>query len=281
MNEPASIHERARPTVGAPRRSRGPARRGRGGSSRAGSLLLERFLSGTAGRISSKTSPTDLVSEADLASERAIGEVLARRAPGRRRAGRGGRRAGRPQRAALDRRPARWDRELPLRHAPLVRERRRRGLRAERSSGAIFDPNREELFTARRAGPALLNGIPLSPRRGEDLSHAMVATGLAYEARVRAAQAQVLARLIPRVRDIRRFGSAALDLAWTAAGLYDAYFERSVRRWDVAAGALICERAGLRVLELPDPRGPAVGDPRRPARARGRAARAGRRPAYA
>ena len=53
------------------------------------------------------------------------------------------------------------------------------------------------------------------------------------------------------MRDIRRFGSAALDLAWTAAGRYDAYFERSVKQWDIAAGALICERAGLRVLELP------------------------------
>jgi myo-inositol-1(or 4)-monophosphatase len=80
----------------------------------------------------------------------------------------------------------------------------------------------------------------------------MVATGLAYEADVRAAQAEVLARLVPRVRDIRRFGSAALDLAWTAAGRYDAYFERSVKLWDIAAGTLICERAGLTVLELPE-----------------------------
>jgi myo-inositol-1(or 4)-monophosphatase len=61
----------------------------------------------------------------------------------------------------------------------------------------------------------------------------------------------VLARLVGRVRDIRRFGSAALDLAWTAAGRYDAYYERSVKAWDIAAGALICERAGLQVLELP------------------------------
>jgi myo-inositol-1(or 4)-monophosphatase len=78
----------------------------------------------------------------------------------------------------------------------------------------------------------------------------MVATGLAYDAEVRGAQAEVLARVIPRVRDIRRFGSAALDLAWTAAGRYDAYFERSVKQWDIAAGALVCERAGLQVLEL-------------------------------
>ncbi len=54
------------------------------------------------------------------------------------------------------------------------------------------------------------------------------------------------------VRDIRRFGSAALDLTWTAAGRYDAYFERTVKQWDIAAGALICQRAGLRVLDLPE-----------------------------
>jgi myo-inositol-1(or 4)-monophosphatase len=78
----------------------------------------------------------------------------------------------------------------------------------------------------------------------------MIATGLYYDARVRSAQAKVLERLVGRVRDIRRFGSAALDLAWTAAGRYDAYFERGVKQWDVAAGALICRRAGLVVLEL-------------------------------
>jgi myo-inositol-1(or 4)-monophosphatase len=78
----------------------------------------------------------------------------------------------------------------------------------------------------------------------------MIATGLYYDAVVREAQAKVLARLVGQVRDIRRFGSAALDLAWTAAGRYDAYFERGVQRWDIAAGTLICERAGLRVLEL-------------------------------
>jgi myo-inositol-1(or 4)-monophosphatase len=141
-------------------------------------------------------------------------------------------------------------------------------------AGAVYDPSRDELFTATRSGrPALtgpegpleLDGSARSaaqaarspepteraePGRG-DLPIAMVATGLAYDAGVREAQARVLARLVGRVRDIRRFGSAALDLAWTAAGRYDAYFERSVKQWDIAAGALICERAGLQVLELP------------------------------
>jgi myo-inositol-1(or 4)-monophosphatase len=54
------------------------------------------------------------------------------------------------------------------------------------------------------------------------------------------------------VRDVRRFGAAALDLVWTAAGRYDAYFERGVKLWDVAAGALICQRAGLALADLPE-----------------------------
>jgi myo-inositol-1(or 4)-monophosphatase len=63
---------------------------------------------------------------------------------------------------------------------------------------------------------------------------------------------QVVMRLLPEVRDIRRLGSAALDLAWTAAGRYDAYFERGVQLWDIAAGRLICARAGLAVAQLPE-----------------------------
>ncbi len=60
----------------------------------------------------------------------------------------------------------------------------------------------------------------------------------------------MLSRLLPRVRDIRRAGSAALDLAWLACGRYDAYYERGVNLWDYAAGALIASRAGLAVREL-------------------------------
>jgi myo-inositol-1(or 4)-monophosphatase len=62
----------------------------------------------------------------------------------------------------------------------------------------------------------------------------------------------VVARLLPRVRDIRRFGSAALDLAWTAMGRYDAYFERGVKLWDIAAGVLVCECVGLLARDIDD-----------------------------
>jgi myo-inositol-1(or 4)-monophosphatase len=122
--------------------------------------------------------------------------------------------------------------------------------------GVIYDPLRGELFAAERGGPALLDGEPLErPERSPDLATALVATGFGYEAGVRRAQAAIAARLLPEVRDIRRFGSAALDLAWTAAGRYDAYYERGVQRWDVAAGEAICAAAGLefRMLEPAPP----------------------------
>ncbi len=256
----------------------------------AGALLLERVRRGGEREVTSKSTPTDLVSEADLAAERAIRELLGVRRPDDGFVGEeGGREAGS---SGLS-----WVVD-PLdgtvnflfgipQWCVSVAVRDELGTVA----GAIYDPNRNELFTATRSGrPRLigpsgqleLTGRPragLAPGAGagaravdgapdvaqgsapdragdggtsEELASAMVASGFAYDADVRAAQAIVVARLVSRVRDIRRFGSAALDLAWTAAGRYDAYFERTVKPWDIAAGTLICERAGLVVLELPE-----------------------------
>jgi myo-inositol-1(or 4)-monophosphatase len=231
----------------------------------AGGLLLERARGGVEQGVSSKSTPTDLVSEADLAAERAIRELLAKRRPD-------DGFIGEESEAETGRSGLDWVVD-PLDGtvnflfgipqwcvSVAVRD------EVETLAGAVFDPNRGELFTAFKDGPALLRGsagtIELRGRRGDprggsegsgeddELSSAMVATGLAYDATVRAAQAQVLNRLVPLVRDIRRFGSAALDLSWTAAGRYDAYFERTVKPWDIAAGALICKQAGLSVLEL-------------------------------
>jgi len=119
-------------------------------------------------------------------------------------------------------------------------------------AGVVYDPPRGELWSAERDGPALLDGRPVRASECADLALAMVATGFGYDADVRRAQSAQVAALLPDVRDIRRMGAAALDLAWCAAGRYDAYFERGVHRWDVAAGGLICERAGLVVEALPE-----------------------------
>lgn len=217
----------------------------------AGALLRERFESGTERVLATKTTPTDLVSEADLASQRAIRELLAARRPddgflGEEEGG------DEPGTSGL-----RWIVD-PLdgtvnflfgipQWCVSIAVRDERGELA----GVVFDPMREELFSARRGGQPLLDGRILRPSRASDLRTAMVATGFAYDAAVRERQGEVLARLIPRVRDVRRFGSAALDLCWTAAGRYDAYFERTVKPWDIAAGALICRCAGLELRDLP------------------------------
>jgi myo-inositol-1(or 4)-monophosphatase len=116
--------------------------------------------------------------------------------------------------------------------------------------GVIYDAMRDELWTAERDGPALLDGRPIQASTRDDLATAMVATGFGYDAEVRRLQATVVAELLPQVRDIRRLGSAALDLAWTAAGRFDAYYERGLNAWDLAAGVLLCRRAGLAVRTL-------------------------------
>jgi myo-inositol-1(or 4)-monophosphatase len=118
-------------------------------------------------------------------------------------------------------------------------------------AGVVFDPCRGETFAATRGGAATLNGVAIRGSAKADLADALVATGFAYDAEVRARQAQVLVDVLPRVRDIRRAGSAALDLAWTAMGRHDAYFERTTKPWDVMAGGLICESAELLFEELP------------------------------
>jgi myo-inositol-1(or 4)-monophosphatase len=217
----------------------------------AGALLLERFQGGRERALESKSTPTDLVSEADLASERLIREALAAARPNDGFLGEEG--GGEAGSSGLT-----WVVD-PLdgtvnflfsipQWCVSVAVRDSQGVLA----GVVFDPCRHELFTATRHGDSLLNGSPLAPSGCHDLATAMIATGFAYHSDVRAAQAEVLALLLPRVRDIRRFGSAALDLAWTAAGRYDAYFERTVKPWDIAAGTLVCERAGLSVVELPE-----------------------------
>jgi len=263
----------------------------------AGALLAERVRRGVEREVASKSTPTDLVSEADIAAERAIRELLGERRPHDGFVGEegGSERGSSGLSWVVDPLDGTVNFLFGIpQWCVSVAVRDERGTIA----GAIYDANRNELFTATRdgrprligpAGAVVLSGRGSGASAGEaqgshahpdgapdaqapsagglerELGRAMVATGFSYDARVRAAQARVLARVAPRVRDIRRLGSAALDLAWTAAGRYDAYYERAVKAWDIAAGALICERAGLAVHELPEqpdlPRGILVARP--------------------
>jgi myo-inositol-1(or 4)-monophosphatase len=214
----------------------------------AGAVLAERF-GRPDPRVRAKTTPTDLVSDADHAAEDVIRGLLAQRRP---HDGMLGEETGEhPGHSGL-----RWVIDpldgtvnflFGIPHwAVSVACEDAAGARV----GVVRDPLRDETFAATREGPATLNGEPIAGSDGARLDTSLVATGFSYDATVRARQAEVAGRVLPAVRDLRRFGSAALDLAWTACGRYDAFYERGLKRWDGIAGALICRRAGLAVREL-------------------------------
>jgi myo-inositol-1(or 4)-monophosphatase len=216
----------------------------------AGELLRERFEAGVERALRTKSTPTDLVSEADLAAEAAIREVLTARRPEDAVLGEEGGRQGADDALLwvvdpldgtlnfLHGLPA-WCVSVAVRDAdgPVA--------------GVILDPLRGELFAASRDGEARLGEAVLGGSACTELAQAIVGTGFAYEAQVRAGQGEVVARLLPRIANLRRTGACALDLAWTAAGRLDAFYERAVQEWDVAAGELICARAGLVVERTP------------------------------
>jgi myo-inositol-1(or 4)-monophosphatase len=113
-------------------------------------------------------------------------------------------------------------------------------------AGAVYAPVLDELFAASRGGGATLNGHPIRASDRDDVALALVATGFSYDATRRRQQATVVEELIGHVRDIRRLGSAAIDLCYVAAGRYDAYYETGLNAWDAAAGELIAREAGCR-----------------------------------
>jgi myo-inositol-1(or 4)-monophosphatase len=219
----------------------------------AGTLLRASF-EGPELRVSSKSTPTDLVSEADHAAERLIRERIAAARPDDGVLGEeGGDRAGTSG--------VRWVVDpldgtvnflfgIPQWAVSIACEDPDGAL-----AGVVYDPLRDELFSVERHGTPTRDGAPITCSTREDLATALVGTGFGYDTDVRRAQAAVAARLLPDVRDVRRFGSAAIDLAWTACGRLDAYYEHGLNAWDLAAGRLLCERAGLEVHPL-DPVGP-------------------------
>ncbi len=120
----------------------------------------------------------------------------------------------------------------------------------EPTDAVIFDPLRNELFTASRGSGAQLNERRIRVSDRKDLAGAMLHTGFAPRERARAgAQLECVRGLLSQAEDIRRTGSAALDLAYVACGRADAYFEAGVKAWDVAAGVLLVREAGGRVCD--------------------------------
>jgi myo-inositol-1(or 4)-monophosphatase len=201
--------------------------------------------------VSTKSSPTDLVSEADRAAEAYIVSGLARARPldaveseeGSSRDGTSG---------------ISWVADpldgttnfffgVPAYSVSLAARRGGHSL-----VGVVVDPSRRETWCAVRGRGAWLNGTACQVANGRsNVATALVATGFSYSPERRAEQAATLQRLLPAVRDIRRIGSAALDLCWVAGGRFDAFYEAGLNDWDWAAGGLICEEAGAELAMLP------------------------------
>jgi myo-inositol-1(or 4)-monophosphatase len=238
----------------------------------AGRLLLGR--GGRPEVVATKSSPTDVVTEADRTAETMIRNLIGEARPGDRILGEEGGETG----GAGGQGGVRWIVDpldgtvnylygLPDWAVSIAAE-------ADGTvvAGAVFVPPRDELFSAALGGGAWLSSGALD-WRGEDapqpvrlacnvgvpLDRALVATGFGYEAGRRLVQGEVLRAVLPRVRDIRRGGSAAVDLCSVASGSVDAYYERGVNLWDIAAGALIAAEAGAGVTGLYGrPAGPAM-----------------------
>jgi len=114
--------------------------------------------------------------------------------------------------------------------------------------GAIYDPSREELFTAERGQGAFLNGAPLKISATSALLDALLVTGFPYDMHVRGPELiELFGLFLSKARAVRRLGSAALDLCYVAAGRFEGFWEQHLKPWDVAAGALVVTEAGGRI----------------------------------
>jgi myo-inositol-1(or 4)-monophosphatase len=198
-----------------------------------------------------KSSPTDIVTQADLDSERYIREALRTATPD---AGFVGEESG----ASPAPRRLRWivdplDGTVNFWYGlPVLAVSIAAAVDGDVVAGAVVDVASGETFSAALGHGARLDGHPIAVSVGPTLSQALVTTGFSYRADIRAEQGGVIARLLPRVRDIRCFGSAALQLCWVGCGRTDSYFERDIKLWDYAAAALVATEAGATV-ELPCP----------------------------
>ncbi len=113
---------------------------------------------------------------------------------------------------------------------------------------AIFDPSRQELFTAERGGGARLNGRPIHVSRADRIVDAMLVTGFPYDVHQRVEEiVGLFAAFVGQARAVRRLGSAAIDLCYVAAGRLDGFWESDLKPWDIAGGALILQEAGGRI----------------------------------
>ncbi|MEU9046769.1 MULTISPECIES: inositol monophosphatase family protein [unclassified Kitasatospora] len=212
-------------------------------AARQAGVLLRDGRPADLGVAGTKSSPVDVVTEMDLASEKLLLELITDRRPtdgylGEEGAERSGTSGVRWVVDPLDG-TVNYLYGLPSWAVSVAAE-----LDGRAVVGVVFAPARDELFHAVLGRGARLNGRPLSARPAPPWGQALIATGFNYVRSVRVRQAEVLLALMPEVRDIRRGGAAAVDLCDIAAGRLDGYYERGLAPWDRAAGCLIAAEAG-------------------------------------
>ncbi|MFR9673362.1 inositol monophosphatase family protein [Streptomyces sp. TR02-1] len=213
-------------------------------AARAGTLLSE-GRPADLGVAATKSSPIDVVTEMDLAAEKLITGHLAEHRPedgilGEEGASREGTSGVRWIVDPIDG-TVNYLYGLPAWGVSIAAE-----YRGTTVVGVVEVPPRGETFRAVEGHGAFRNAAPLSCRPAAPLDRALIGTGFNYVQERRTAQAEVARRLLPLVRDIRRSGSAAIDLCDVAAGRLDGFYERGLHHWDYAAGALVAREAGAR-----------------------------------
>ena len=207
---------------------------------------IVRARTGQLGSVGTKSSPTDPVTALDLAVEQVIREHLARRTPG-------ASFLGEEEGAWIGDSSLGWildpiDGTVNLTYdVPLIAVSLAATVDGEVVAGSVVDVWRDEVFSAAAGAGARLDGAAIAPSAVAELTHALVATGFDYSAEGRAAEVESFGRVLPAARDIRCFGSSALHLCWVACGRVDAYYQRNMKRWDYAAGAIIAAESGARV----------------------------------
>jgi myo-inositol-1(or 4)-monophosphatase len=206
---------------------------------------------GQARPVGRKSSPTDVVTQTDLRAEARVRALLLAATPG---AGILGEEAGTMEPGAR----LQWvidplDGTINFLYGiPLFAVSIAAAIDGEVVAGTVVDVLRGELFSAHRGGGARCDSRPILVSSCSSLSQALVTTGFSYRAELRDIQGEVAHRLLSHARDLRCFGSAALELCWVACARVDGYFQRDTEIWDRAAGALIAEEAGART-EMPCP----------------------------
>lgn len=215
--------------------------------------LVTRMRTAGPGRVQTKTSATDVVTAADTAAERLARWLLAQWRPGEPVLGEEEGDTGTPAAGRLC-----WVVDpidgtvnylygWPWYAVSVAVQRDGESLAA-----AVAQPADGRLWSAALGHGAECNGVPLRVSQATELAQSLIATGFSYQPERRARQAAMVAAMLPQVRDVRRAGSAALDLCAVASGWLDGFAEHGLHRWDWAAGALIAAEAGA-VVRLPAP----------------------------